>query len=362
MLNDLDETIKQLLLRAGGLDPAQVDISFETPNREWSEKLGTRPTLSCYLFDLHERRMLREEGWELEGRGTRASARRPPPLFFEVTYLITAWTRVVEDEHFLLWRALETLMDHPVLDEPDLQGALKEHPWPIVTSVAQQEGVLKSPGEFWTALENQLKPSLSYTVTLGRERQARPTNAPPVLSGGLRLRLPETLPGGAFRLAELFRLPAGQALAGILVEARPFDGATGRAGAPQARATSDADGFVRFELPPGRYQLEAELGGAPARRTVIVRGQAAGGARRYSDVVRDQAGSPLAGVLVEVEGLGLRTTSDGAGRFDLDLPPGRHTLRLHVDGWFERREVVVRSTHYPLLLELGGVPAASDTA
>jgi len=179
MLHDLDETIKQLLVRSGSFDPGEIDISFEIPNRSWSEKLG-RPTINCYLFYLHERRQLREEGWRLENRGTNQSARRPPPLFFDVSYLITAWTQHVEDEHFLLWSALEIFMDNPILPEAYLQGALVSHQWPVETSVAHAEGVLKSPGEFWTALENYLKPSLSYTVTLGRERNARPTEAPPV--------------------------------------------------------------------------------------------------------------------------------------------------------------------------------------
>lgn len=356
MLNDLDETIKRVLLRAEGLDPAQVDISFDIPNRDWSEKLGKRLTLNCYLFDIHERRLLREEGWAVEGRGTKESARRPPPLFFEITYLITAWTALVEDEHFLLWRALAALMDHSVLPDELLQGALQQHPWPIHTSVAQLEGVLKSPGEFWTALENQLKPSLSYTVLLGRERQPRPTGAPPVLGTGLRLRLPEPGPGGSFRLGAIFRVPPGADLA-IKVAARPIDPASGEAGPVAATASANSDGYFSLSLSPGRYMLEATLGGEPMRRTIVVPDPATSAAsRRFSDVVRDQAGSPLPGVLIEVEGLGLRTVSDGAGVFSLDLPPGRHTLRLHLDGYFEQRRVVVRETGYTLTLGLGGRP------
>ena len=107
MLRDLDETIKNLLTKAGGFDPNQVDISFKIPNREWSEKEVQRPTLNCYLFDIHERRALREEGWRPENR---KESRRQPPLFFELTYLITAWTRNIEDEHMLLWEVLETLV------------------------------------------------------------------------------------------------------------------------------------------------------------------------------------------------------------------------------------------------------------
>lgn len=356
MLNDLDETIKQLLIRTDGLDPAQVDISFDIPNREWSDKLGARPTLNCYLFDIHERRLLREEGWAIEDRGTRASARRSPPLFFELTYLITAWTRLVEDEHFLLWKALEAMMDHPVLPADYLQGALREYPWPVHTTVAQLEGVLKSPGEFWTALENQLKPSLTYTVILGRDRRPRPTNAPPVLSTGLRLRLPEPGPGGRFRLGDIFRLPENMQLKGVVVEARPLDPVSGATGTVKDSAEADADGYFTLSLTPGRYRLAANIGGRAENRTVVIPGVQGPSSRRFSDIVRDQAGTPLPGVLVEVEGLGLRDLSNNEGRFGFDLPPGRYTLRLHLDGHFERRHIVVRETSYTFTLELGGLP------
>jgi hypothetical protein len=55
MLNDLDETIKQVLIKAGGCDFnwSDVDISFDIPNREWSGKLGTRPSINFYLFDIN---------------------------------------------------------------------------------------------------------------------------------------------------------------------------------------------------------------------------------------------------------------------------------------------------------------------
>lgn len=360
MLNDLDETIRQLLIRADDLDPSQVDISFAIPNREWSDKLSSRPTINCYLFDIHERRLLREEGWQLEGRGGRASARRSPPIFFEITYLVTAWTEHVEDEHFLLWRALEALMDQPVLPQDLLHGSLAGHPWPVHTSVAQLEGVLKSPGEFWTALENQIKPSLTYSVILGRDRAPRPTEAPPVRGLGLRLRLPEAAPGAAFALGDIFRLPAGAPRAGVAVELRPIDPADGTIGDLAATSVSDAAGHLRFAVAPGRYQAAADIDG-PQRRSLIVRAEADAPARGYSDVVRDQAGAPIAGVRVEAEGLGLSAVSDAEGRFHLDLPPGRHSIRLHLDGYFERRQVRVGDHLYRRALAYGGVAAAPET-
>lgn len=189
MLNDLDETIKQVLIRTGGgdFDPAQVDISFDLPNREWSAGVQ-RPTINCYLFDIRERLSLPD------------TIRHESLAFYDISYLITAWTRAVEDEHYLLWRVLTTLLRYPVLNKRNiyldddhmdnllgisraidftrlrlvdcLQGSLQmyaeqEDDLPIYTSIGQIKGILNQPGELWTALENQLKPSLTYTVTLG---------------------------------------------------------------------------------------------------------------------------------------------------------------------------------------------------
>ena len=372
MLNDLDDTIREILITAGGFDPSEVDIRFDIPTREWSGGIS-KPTLNCYMFDIHERRVLREEGWRLEGRGTRASARHSPPLFFEISYLITAWTanHQVDDEHRLLWRALETLMDMPVLGEEVLKGALRDHEWPIHTTLAQLEGVLKSPGEFWTALENQLKPSISYTVTLGRDRRPRPTDAPPVLSTGIRLRLPESTAESGFRIGDVFPLPQGVARAGVKVAAfrlpeKDTDEPAGGAGAaagdspPEKTATTDAEGHFRLDLPPGRYRLEATVGGELRRRTIVISGEARGAGAALSDVVLDQHGQPLPGVAVEVEGLGLRTVTDAEGRFGFDLPPGQYALRIQLDGWTQRRKVTVRPHTYTLHMAYGGVPAEDD--
>jgi len=45
-------------------------------------------------------------------------------------------------------------------------GSLKEVEWPIRTQTAQPDGVLRNTSDFWSALDNQLKPSINYVVTL----------------------------------------------------------------------------------------------------------------------------------------------------------------------------------------------------
>jgi hypothetical protein len=359
MLSDLDETIRQVLIKEGDFDPSEVDVSFDIPNREWSAGIS-KPTLNCYLFDIHERRLLREDGWRIEGRGGREAARRQPPLYFEMTYLITAWTRAVEDEHRLLWHVLRTLARFPLLkeskaDQPDdlsneplrdcLSGDLRSYPGAIHTTVAQLEGVLKSPGEFWTALENHLKPSLSYVVMLALDRQAIGAG-PPVLTTGIRVRLPEAIADDGFRVDRIFRLEPDTRLGGVVVEVEGLD----------QRATTDDQGWFQLkDLAPGRYVLLARIDGRAHRREIVIRDPAASRrATRFSDIILGQDGQPVGGVAVEVESLHFRTVTDAQGRFAFDLAPGRYTLLIHLDDWTQRREIAVRDPGYTMTMYLGG--------
>ena len=73
MINDLDETIKQLLIKNVPLDPAEVDISFEMPGREWSASIA-KPTVNLYLYSIQENRDLRMAAAE------KMAAALPPKL------------------------------------------------------------------------------------------------------------------------------------------------------------------------------------------------------------------------------------------------------------------------------------------
>ena len=262
MISDLDETIRQVLIKEGQIDPSEIDVSFDLPNREWSGTIA-RPTVNCYLFDIQENRHLRDEGWERE-RSNGAVVRRRPALRYNLTYLITAWTRAVEDEHRLLWHTLQTLARFEALPEAHLQGPLREQRYPLYSVIARSDGALRST-DFWTALENHLKPSLVYTVTVALEREAVPTG-PLVLSTGFRLDQIHT-PGSPDLLHSLggvLRDASGAALPAAAVELLELG----------LEATSDAEGrFALHRLAPGRYTLLARHGGQEARRTVEVPGQ-----------------------------------------------------------------------------------------
>lgn len=327
MISEIDETIRQVLLKEGGFDVADVDVSFDLPNREWSGGIS-KPTLNCYLFDLRERRQLREEGWNLERRGTTSAARRRPPLFFEMTYLLTAWTRAVEDEHRLLWHVLRTMIRFPTLPSAHLQGMLADYPFPITTSIAQTEGVLKSPGEFWSALENHLKPSLSYVVTVALDQESV-LAGPPVLTTTLRTSFAAQRNGNGSD-AEHNNNGSSQSNDESKQDAKPSPFYTRRIAIDEhnLNVTSDAQ---------GRLHLDGTL-------------------RGDDDIV-------LPDTTITIEGHNHRVVTDSEGRFQLDgLLPGKYTLAIRADGRTVRQALIVRNPSHQIIIDVGDKPSSLSDA
>ncbi|MFN8499780.1 MAG: Pvc16 family protein [Anaerolineae bacterium] len=166
MLNDLDETLKQLLIQKAGFAPADMDIIFDIPTRDWATQAVTRPTVNLYLFDIRENLERREMAWAAEPSTGSAVRLKRRPVRIDLSYMITCWTTVTEDQHRLLWAVLATLFRHSPLPEDILQGSLKQLVHPVLTHVAQPDGVLKNVSDFWGALENQLRPAITLVVTL----------------------------------------------------------------------------------------------------------------------------------------------------------------------------------------------------
>jgi hypothetical protein len=163
---DLDETIRQLLVRYVPLTLTEVDVSFDAPDREWSGRL-TRPTVNCFMYDVRENEELREAAWDYaRDHANGMVTRRKLPMRFNATYNVTVWARAPEDEHRLLGGVLMALARHPVLPEDLVQGMLTAQPFPIAAHVGKPEQTRTNPADLWQALENRIRPSLTYMVTV----------------------------------------------------------------------------------------------------------------------------------------------------------------------------------------------------
>jgi len=152
---DLDETIRRLLIRDVPLDPTEVDVNFEAPDREWSGRLS-RPTVNCFLYDVRENHTLRVTEWDVR-RNNGSAQKQKASLRIDATYQVSAWARAPEDEHHLLWRILVALFKHPLLPEDVLQGAMQNQPYQVPAMVAQPEQAPKNPADLWQVIDNRIE-------------------------------------------------------------------------------------------------------------------------------------------------------------------------------------------------------------
>lgn len=167
MIADLDETIRQLLIDEIPIKNGEIDISFDQPKREWSARL-TRPSLNFFLFDLRENANLRQHQWEQvlkNNSGNNLAHLKRTPYRVDCAYVITAWATEAEDEHRLLTRCLLALFRHSVLPEDRLIGNLKHQPYEVQTFLGQYDR-LSNPAELWSAMDNEMRPSIPYVVTI----------------------------------------------------------------------------------------------------------------------------------------------------------------------------------------------------
>lgn len=167
MIADLDETIKQLLVSDLPIKNGEIDVKFDQPKREWSAKL-TKPTINIFLYDLRENVELRQPQYNkvLNGNRRENLARlKKTPHRLDCFYMITTWAAEPEDEHRLMTRTLLSLFRHPILPEHMLVGTLQHPTFPLTTHLARHDR-LTNPAEVWSALDNEMRPSVCYSVTM----------------------------------------------------------------------------------------------------------------------------------------------------------------------------------------------------
>jgi hypothetical protein len=247
---DLDESIRQLLVRHVPLTLAEVDVSFDAPDREWSGRL-TRPTVNCFMYDVRENEDLREAAWDYARDATNGTVtRKKLPIRYNATYNVTVWARAAEDEHTLLWGVLAALARNPVLPEDLVQGSLMEQPFPIMARVGKPEQARTNPADLWQALDNRIRPSLTYVVTLALDPDVAFV-APPVLTT-------------VTRTQELVLISGRVRARG---KRSPIAGARVVLPERDARVTTGRDGSFAFNVPPGKMTLVVE---APGQKPVSI--------------------------------------------------------------------------------------------
>jgi hypothetical protein len=166
MIEDLDATLKELLVQKVPINPTLVEIDFELPGKDWSNSL-TKPAINLYLYDVRENHELRSNERYRTRTGDFVNE-PPPPARVDFSYIISAWASEVVDEHRLLGRVLGTLLRYPSLPTEVLKGSMQAQPFPLRAWISQPE---RTPNawDFWGNLDGRLKAGISFVVTLAIE-------------------------------------------------------------------------------------------------------------------------------------------------------------------------------------------------
>jgi hypothetical protein len=195
LVTTIQTTIQRLLYEHGQIDPDEVDVRFERPSRQWAESLML-PTINLFLFDIAENTD-RRNGAPQVGRATGQAQMRVPPRRFDLRYMVSVFTTLMEDETTLLWRTLATLLRHNPLPAELLSEELRALDLPLHTQIGQPEQSTK-PHELLSALDLPPRPALVYTVVAPLDLELA-FSAPLVLSRSIRF----TRPTPAAERAEL---------------------------------------------------------------------------------------------------------------------------------------------------------------
>jgi hypothetical protein len=177
MFDDLDETLRNLLVREVPLNPNEVDINFDRPDRENIARYS-KPTVNLFLFDLTENRDLRETGWHpVRVNENGIVTLKWPPTRVDVRYLVTAWAQEVDDEHRLLYHMYRTLNRVAMIPEEGREGAIENQTKPMHLIVEDQ--AISDLVDMWTVLDNKLNPGFVLKCTLAMDLNGD-RNVPPV--------------------------------------------------------------------------------------------------------------------------------------------------------------------------------------
>lgn len=262
MLTEFHHSLRTLVYERGNIPAADVDVTFDAPLKSW---VGARikPTLSFFLFDIRENTELRQtapETLRANGRGVH----RLPPRRFDLRYLVSALTTVVEDEHLLIWRTLGTLMKHSTVPNDVLPESIRAFGLPVTGKIAGPEETPR-PLDIWSALESSPRPALIYVVTVPLDLEIE-TTAPLVLTRTerfARVGAPDISPDVRTQIGGRVRNRKGATVAGIVVSVE------GRSG--PSSVTNASGEFALAGVAPGALTLKIENpGGATTRVPITV--------------------------------------------------------------------------------------------
>ncbi|MGP3686791.1 DUF4255 domain-containing protein [Streptomyces sp. IBSNAI002] len=206
MIHEVDEGLRRLLAESG-LEASGVEVVFDAPTRDWAARRSA-PTVCVFLYDIREDHTRRGSGaGEVYDADGFVVARRTPPRWFDLTYLVTAWASRPQDEHRLLSQVLACLVSTDTLPQHLLGGTLAELGLLVDVDAGGTGMDAPAASDVWSALGGELKPSLGLRVKAPLAGISK-VASPPVTEGLLVRSVPQAEPDGTegarrLRYAEL---------------------------------------------------------------------------------------------------------------------------------------------------------------
>ncbi len=272
MIADLDETLRQLLIAEIPIKNGEIEVSFDQPKREWSARLS-KPTINFFLYDVRENVVLRQHQWERLPDNSNTAHLKRTPYRIDCFYMLTTWAAEPDDEHRLLTRSLMALFRFPVLPEDRLVGSLRNPQFEMQAKLANHDK-LTNPAEVWASLDNEMRPSISYLITLALDPWKEITG-PVVRTLTLRAGTSETLPRRQELVPDEQRIEMtfiGGTIRSKAKDNAPLTGIQVAIKGTGYMDTTDAEGhFTLGSLRPGEYTLVAwPPEGKPREKKIVI--------------------------------------------------------------------------------------------
>ncbi len=245
MLNDVHESLTNLLYQRGQIPASEIDVRFETPTREWIDRL-TRPTVDFFLFKLEENADLRQNSFN-STRANGISERKLAPRRIDLHYMVSSLATDERDQHEILWRVLATLMRFREIPAEVVSPSLRD----VEPALSGQipEGEPNSMLDLWGGLGAVPHPAIHYVVTAPLDLNIS-IQAPLVLTRTaryLRVHDPELATETASQIGGIVRGKDGAPVPGVRVT---VDGS-----ASEGAITGPDGTFILSDVDQGTIQL-----------------------------------------------------------------------------------------------------------
>jgi hypothetical protein len=174
VIKDIGETLKELLkgsFKTAGF--TTVTVSTDKPKKD---NIKSLPTLSCYLYHVAVAPGYRERSDHLVTtygkEGNLVEYYQDAPIYLMAQYIISVWGNSPNEENLLLGLVVKTFLEHPILMGEVLKGD-SFFPDEKLNLFPNLGSDFNDSLSFWRSLNEEVRPSLFYSVKFRIESERR---------------------------------------------------------------------------------------------------------------------------------------------------------------------------------------------